>query len=112
MWADQTLSLTSILVTLVVCHLDLELNVVANVGVLPHEELDTDRQLSRSDLLVQLTFRVLDDHSRRDVLLTKLHRRVGSLHSVLNWICVKQLMDFLRILCGTRVTTNTLFDNI
>ena len=31
MWTDQTLALASILVSLVICHLNLELDVISNV---------------------------------------------------------------------------------
>ena len=39
---------------LVVRHLDLELDVVPDVRVLPHEELQADRVLACADPLVQL----------------------------------------------------------
>lgn len=41
--------------TLVVGDLDLELNVVADVGVLPHEELKANWELLRAEFFVQLT---------------------------------------------------------
>ena len=48
---------------LVVGHLDFELDVVADVRVLPHEELEADRVLACADPFVQLAPRILNNHS-------------------------------------------------
>ena len=43
---------------LMVGHLDFELHIVAEVGVLPHQELGSDRVLADSQLLMKLVLRV------------------------------------------------------
>ena len=50
--AYHTFTLPYILMALVVSCLNLEFNVVANVRVLPHEELDADWELASTDLFV------------------------------------------------------------
>ena len=79
MWTDKALALTSNLITLVVGHLDLELNVVANVGVLPHQELNRDWVLISTELLMELDLVVLGVHAKGE----RLSDFVGSKHTLL-----------------------------
>ena len=44
--------------TLVISHLKFELNVVSNVRVLPHQELNTERELAIPQLFMKLILRV------------------------------------------------------
>jgi len=53
MRADQSLALVFILVAFMVRHLQFELNVVADVRVLPPEQLNTDRKLTSAHLLME-----------------------------------------------------------
>ena len=110
-WTDQTLSLSLIFMALVISHLNLKLNVVSNIGVLPHEELKANRVLTKANLFMQLTSRVLDYHSWYKVVLSKLCSRIWCLHSALAWIRTKELMYFFSILCWAWVATDSLFNN-
>ena len=44
--------------TLVIGHLKFELNVITNVRILPHQELNTERELTISELFMELILRV------------------------------------------------------
>ena len=45
--------------TLVIGHLQFELNVISNVGILPHQEFNTERKLTISELFMELILKVL-----------------------------------------------------
>jgi len=84
MWADQTLPLSGIFVAFMISNLYLKLNVVTNVGVLPHEEFDTDWVLRDADPIMQLTFAILNDLSWHHwCLLTELLSRIRGIHPTL-----------------------------
>ena len=53
MRTDQTLTLKFVLVAFMVWHLQFELDVIANVGVLPFEELDTYGKLTSTHLFMK-----------------------------------------------------------
>lgn len=80
--------------------LDLELDVVTNVRVLPHEEFDADWELGSSDFLMQLILHILRKCRLQNLWSAKFDCRVCCV-SLLCQIGIEELRHFLGVLCRT-----------
>lgn len=78
--------------------LDLELDVVTNVRVLPHEEFDADWKLGSSNFLMQLILHILRKRRLRNLWSAKFNCRVCC-NSLLCQIGIEELRHFLGVLC-------------
>lgn len=52
-----------VLMTFMIGDLQFELDVIANIGVLPHQELNTERELAISQLFMKCVVRILCEAS-------------------------------------------------
>ena len=114
--ADKAMTLADVLVALVVGHLQFELDVIADVGVLPPEELDTEGELTPAQLFMQQVFLVLRILPLIDLVGNLLSRNTGNIHALtyrsrLDWIKEGRL-SFLVVLSRAGVTTVEFLKNL